>query len=78
MTSRKKSYTKEELNDILACCELYYELAQRLPDEEEESVIRKVQSLIDNYCEHKNIVTGAYPRSNPPIKCDSCGVLYYE
>ena len=46
-------FTKEELNDILACCELYYELAQRLPDKEEESVMRKAQSLIDNYCEHE-------------------------
>ena len=44
-------FTKEELNDILACCELYYELAQRLPDKEEESVMRKVKSKIDNYCE---------------------------
>lgn len=37
----------------------------------------KIKSMIKNYCEHKNIVTGAYPRSNPPKKCDSCGVLYY-
>lgn len=40
----------------------------------------KLQSIIDDYptCIHKEVVTGAYPRSNPPKKCDVCGVRYYE
>ena len=27
-------------------------------------------------CKHDEIVTEAYPRSNPPKKCEICGVLY--
>lgn len=41
----------------------------------------KIESMIENYieppkCLHKEIITGAYSRSNPPKKCDVCGVLY--
>lgn len=64
-------FTKEELQDIYdAVMDTEIPILGYLPS--------KIQSLIDDYCEHKNIVTGKYPRSNPPIKCDSCGVLYYE
>lgn len=42
------------------------------------SLLLKIQTMIDNYCEHENIVTGAYPRSNPPKKCEACGVLHYD
>jgi hypothetical protein len=43
-----------------------------------EPLEAKIQSMIENYseCNHKEIVTGAYPRSNPPKKCDICRVLY--
>lgn len=27
-------------------------------------------------CKHAEIVTGAYSRSDPPKKCEICGVLY--
>lgn len=66
-------FTKKELNDILACCELYYELAQRLPDKEEESVMRKVKSMIDNYCVHEKdgkVYDGILGLS---FKCIKCG-----
>ncbi len=42
------------------------------------AIADKIQSMIDNYCKHEHIVTGAYPRSNPPKKCESCGALYYD
>jgi hypothetical protein len=46
-------------------------------------IVNKLNTMINNYCdtpkcEHIEIVTGAYPRSNPPIKCDLCGALYRE
>jgi hypothetical protein len=43
-----------------------------------DDLIKKLQPMIENYCNHKNIETGAYSRSNPPKKCDACGVLCYE
>lgn len=68
-------FTKTELKKIkLGLLELSYVPPRLLP---------KIQSMIDNYnapkqCEHLKILKGAYPRSNPPKKCETCGVLYYE
>lgn len=63
-------FTRDELEEILYCVHFTHGDADGLAD--------KIQSKIDNYCDHKNIVTGAYPRSNPPKKCEVCEVLYYE
>jgi hypothetical protein len=38
--------------------------------------IRKHHDFEDDDCQHKEIVTGPYPRSNPPRKCTVCGELY--
>lgn len=64
-------FTKEELKEIYGC------LQESGWDNE---LLEKVESLIDRYseCQHQKIVTGAYPRSNPPKKCKSCGAMYYE
>lgn len=37
-----------------------------------------IEKKQENICKHENIVNGAYPRSNPPLKCKKCGVMYYE
>ncbi len=68
-------FTKEELERILEGVSWWLDGDTAIYS---ESLINKIQSMIDNYCEHKNIATGGYPRSNPPKKCESCGVLYYE
>ena len=66
-------FTKEQLEEILDGLDDYWRLQP-----ENSIIMDKIQSLIDNYCDHKKIETGAYSRSHPPKKCDACGVLYYE
>lgn len=71
-------FTKEELADLkdyinYAVSHSYGPTADKV-----DKIYNKIQSMIDNYCEHENIVTGAYPRSNPPKKCEACGVLHYD
>lgn len=67
-------FTREELIELAHCIDVacYSDTVDRV------DIGVKIQYMIDNYCDHKNIVTGAYPRSKPPKKCDACGVLYYE
>ena len=69
-------FTKEELEYLYGAI---YERPNSVTPEMDE-VRHKIQSLIDRYseCQHQKIVTGAYPRSNPPKKCKSCGAMYYE
>lgn len=71
-------FTKEELESLISTIKslrVYTEI-----NNWDEDLEIKIQSMIDNYrdpnCNHKEIVTGAYPRSNPPEKCEICGVLY--
>ena len=82
MAKKVNEFTKEELLIILSWGIDRVEAVGKSEFDWEgsASVYSKINSMIDNYCEcqHKNIVTGAYPRSNPPKKCDNCGVLYYE
>lgn len=74
-------FTKEELRQIH---EILVDVCRQWKEPDSTYELRdKIQSMIDNYidkppCLHKKIVTGAYSRSNPPMKCESCGALYYE
>jgi hypothetical protein len=70
-------FTKEELELIGYCFE---NISQRkfMENKGIQPLYLRIRSMIDNYCKHENIVTGKYPRSNPPVKCDSCGILHYE
>jgi len=64
------NFTKDELEEIIMwTCHLVGC---------NPTLLNKIQSMIDNYCNHTKIETGAYSRSFPPKKCDACGVLYYE
>lgn len=65
-------FTKEELKKIL------WHVTTKASIEPGNELVPKIQKMIDGYCKHDEIVTGAYPRSNPPKKCETCGVLYYE
>jgi len=56
-------FTKEELFIILRLIGTYEHLMKlnnMVLFEEEIAIQNKIQSMIDNYCEHKEIVTGAY------------------
>lgn len=35
-------------------------------------IAKKIQSMIDKYCEHKN----AYQFTSFRLKCDDCGMIY--
>lgn len=68
-------FSKEELVQIL------HGLCHANIDDWE--VGKKIQTMIKNFdilskSNHKKIVTGAYPRSNPPKKCKICGGLFYH
>lgn len=67
-------FTKDELESIWNCVDLYTDH----PHHPYQELLNKIQSMIDDYseCNHKEIITGAYPRSNSPKKCDACGELY--
>lgn len=66
-------FTKEELVSLK-----FHVDSSFAQDDDTEGLMIKIQSMIDNYapCNHSEIVIGAYSRSNPPNKCDICGVLY--
>lgn len=67
-------FALDELQKIYNFIE--YHKVNSYDDSRFSTILKKLLHIIDNYCEHKEIVTGAYPRSNPPAKCDVCGVLY--
>lgn len=75
------NFTKEELNTLFHWGIDRVETIGTECFEEEGGykLYDKLRIMIEDYskCNHKIIVT-AYPRSNPPMKCDKCGVLYRE
>lgn len=69
-------FTKEDLACLLAMTTIW---CMSNPEDKIAPALRdKIGNIYDNYskCNHKEIVTGAYSRSNPPKKCDICGSLY--
>ncbi|HHF7341035.1 TPA: hypothetical protein ACPSKZ_000698 [Legionella anisa] len=46
-------FTKEELEDILSWSDVYCVGATDLSYRVSRPLIKKIQSMIDNYCEHK-------------------------
>lgn len=69
-------FTKEELEYIMHLCHI----CNSYHSSPSQNFKNKIQSMIDDYseCNHKEIITGAYPRSNPPKKCDACRALTDE
>jgi hypothetical protein len=58
-------FTKEELQDMINWGEVYTEFGNGWTDKMHRPIINKLQSLINNYCEHTN--------SNISFTCDDCG-----
>lgn len=75
-------FTKDELENIMSWAEVYTEFGCSWTYPAHKPLIEKIQSMLDNHtdskCNHKEIVEGAYPRGNPPKRCDICEELYYE
>ncbi len=74
-------FTKEELNILMAAITIWVKEIALEGSTTSPNLKSKIQFMIDYYkdsdiCQHKEIITGAYPRSDPPKKCEICGVLY--
>lgn len=70
-------FTKNELETLAMCVSTY---AKDEPNDY-MPLFDKICAMVNNYCEHnpcqhKEIVTEAYPRSGPPKKREVCGEFY--
>lgn len=61
-------FTKDELEEIIGSLE-YSDVCIS------ESIFLKIQSLIDNYCEHEG-KPAYFDSPVPTMKCDKCGEFY--
>lgn len=61
------SFTKEELENILYCVDV----VSHVQDDDHEILFNKIQSMIDNYCEHEFALAGC--DGNPLAICLKCG-----
>jgi len=63
-------FTKDELEQIVAaiCC-LDGFMDERGYPREDELLINKLQSMIDNYCEHETTYTDY---DSQPVRCKKC------
>lgn len=69
-------FTKEELEIIIEAMNRLVEFITVWDEPKHFDVISKIQSLIDNYCDHKN-KSGHYGYEPIDI-CDNCGIICYE
>lgn len=71
-------FTKEELYFLR---DYTTHFINNYDSENAPEVLDKIQSMIDNYCEHEFIATVGRPMSTPPgwydavVKCARCGAL---
>lgn len=69
-------FTKEELINIyIAAC---YELHHGCPPIELEHVKDKIQSMIDNYCEHKERIQDSDEDGHLLVKCVKCDLVFWH
>lgn len=65
-------FTKEELQEICQSIKAtaFQKFIHGMTDEQNKKLIEKIQSMIDNYCEHKSILGCERCRV---ITCAKCG-----
>jgi hypothetical protein len=68
-----KDFTKDELEDILNWADVYIEFGTSWTFEDNKPLIDKIQSMIDNYCEHDLYETSALV--NTCCKCGKCDMV---
>ncbi len=61
-------FTKEELEDLLYCVKDH---TGYQGDSIHKNLIDKIQSFIDNYCEHEKVV----PNYDCKTQCYKCGII---
>lgn len=65
-------FTKEELEDILSWGDVYNEFGQSFAYELNKPLLDKIQSMIDNYCEHEWKHRYDVSEYDECLKCGSC------
>lgn len=66
----KNDFTKEELQHILGHMKWAYDIDAT---EQNLLMIDKIQSMIDNYCDHKGSIPSI--RQYTSMQCPKCGVV---
>lgn len=66
-------FTKEELEDIYNCVWIYDDLHD---DSTHEYLLKKLKSMIDNYCEHEPANECIALPIGKYTKCVKCGTWY--
>jgi hypothetical protein len=64
-----EEFTKEELTQIRDCCN--WELVGLGMSDFNQNLWLKINRMIDNYCEHRNI----FPEDQRAM-CDDCGAIW--
>ena len=72
-------FTKEELESIknaMGCLNINKILKGKVPTDVE--LINKIQSMIDNYCEHENTDFVRYDKNKRMIRCQACRLTLWK
>lgn len=64
-------FTREELENFVSWGEVYTEFGNSWTDKIHRPLIDKIQSMIDNYCEHERL--SPTEALNMPLHCLDCG-----
>lgn len=63
-------FTKEELEDMINWGEIYTEFGNSWCDKIHRPLINKIQSVIDNYCDH--LWAYCFSSDGSSVKCQKC------
>ena len=69
-------FTKEELIKIIAAFEYWHHKNNIMQPQEYAEVRKKIQSMIDNYCEHEEEKIIGERMNYYSGKCKKCGEFY--
>ena len=65
-------FTKDELKDILSWADVYTVFGSSWTTKLHLPLIDKIQTMIENYCEHEKVI----PNYGPNSQCANCGELW--
>lgn len=74
------NFTKEELESIINWGEAYVEFGHHWSYELSKPLLDKIQSMIENYCEHPDstLVSDCLDCGVSECRCNKCGHIIYE
>lgn len=68
-------FKKEELNQLMEACTNWFECPDEGIMEEAQNLVGKLQSMIDNYCEHEYEEESVELHAKQCCKCQEVKVL---